>query len=1184
MAESFVERRRRELAGSSSNDNSAQGIPDNLSFPERRRRELGLSNEKTPNMIHSDENAQYADMMKQAYQSNPGSFPQSHPAQDPNQPNARPDLPTDYPGGWLNPVNDLNALRKTKVGQFIDSFAQAAGRKMGLSADQMSSPASTGNKTADSIANFAGDVTGYVANPAQLEMSVGNTFFNNPIINKVAGKLGSLTDNALAKYTGAAVANTAEARLARGAVEGATKGALGSAAYAPFQTLEQGQDVQNIPGNTLTDTIAGGLLGGVFGGAGSLIKSGLGRMKPAEVAAPIEANVKPSIDPRLSKMDEILNIDSRQPDLIKLTPSEIAQRDRIDQFSQTTDNLGTLPDTASQIQSKTVKESIPLPQRANDAYIKGVDNLQRVNQFDKKVAEVTGELKPSESSYKLGLNSRGSDMISRQILEKNLVDSQGNVIGESLRAVSDKIPKGQQQVFEDYLVAKHSISRMGRGEKVYADSKEMTIQKAEAKVSAYEQSHPEFKDAAQSYYDYNQKLGQAWLVDTGLISQKQWDGYLAANPHYVPNQRIFSELEKSQQYGGKGGFSNQTAPVKKAEGSQRQIVSPIESTIENTAKYVKTAKQNEVMQALYSNIQKDPEAFKDWAEIVGTNSDDVSKILNEDGPEALLEEVAKSFDAALNKPDLTKGNIVSAFVNGERVHLRINDPQLLESLTNLSPQGQHFVMDAIGKVTKTMKVLTTGANPVFSLTRNIFRDVPTAFINSKSTNNPFVFGKDLLGAMVSVFKNGELYNSYKNIGGGHSSSVAADRNLLAQSKEKILPSTGLGQTLKRNLITKPYHAIENLNNALETAPRLGEFKRITKDGSYDSKVSGLYEANDVTTNFNKFGNNTKQADALFPYLNAAVQGLDKTVRVFKDNPKQALIKSAGAVTVPTVLLYALNHDNPDYQQVSNFVKDNNFLIPKGDGTFLKVPKPRELGMMFSSPLERVMNQWSQEDPRAWQDFAHNFIQNFAPPGIGGAVQGLEGKNKLTGVLTGPLQDTIGGPLISLLTNKDFANRPIVPGDLQKLSPELQSDSRTSEVANILGGITKNSPKQIDYLIKSYGGVLGQLGIPLTTKGGSLGDTLKQQVTVDPTFSNDISRNFYDAKDKADQAMADAKVTGIFPQQDLSGYYDRISTGLGKIRKQMKSIHSDSGLSKDEKKSKLQDLQRTMNTIQKQATK
>jgi hypothetical protein len=515
-----------------------------------------------------------------------------------------------------------------------------------------------------------------------------------------------------------------------------------------------------------------------------------------------------------------------------------------------------LPDTRSHIGSKTEKSPINIKNKVDKAYIKTVDNLHRLSQFDKQVQHVLErDLKPTESTHLLGLNSRGSDMISKQILTENMVDKTGKVVGKSLKDIMKKVPKRKLNDFEDYLVNKHAITRMERGEKVFPDEMNMTTGKSKEIVKNYEENHPEFKELAKEVYTYNKQLGQKWLVDAGILSKEDWEGYLKANPHYVPNNRIFSDLERSRfANGAKKGFANQSNPVKKAIGSQRKIVSPIESTIEHTAQYVKTAKRNEVMQTLINNINQNPKAFKDWAEIVQTDKtpESIKETLQNEGVDGVLSEFNKGFE---QKPDLTKGNIVRGLIDGKPVHVRVHDPELLDALTNLQPKAQNLVIHSIGQVTRVMKNLTTGINPVFSLTRNIFRDIPTAFTNSKSTNNPFVFSKDLVQSVVSVMKNDDLYRSFKAVGGGHASPISSDMNLLAQSKRSILPQKGV-----KPLLGKGLGALENLNNAVEAAPRLAEFKRFAGD-SYDSKMKALYESNDVTVNFNRYGNVAKDVDS-----------------------------------------------------------------------------------------------------------------------------------------------------------------------------------------------------------------------------------------------------------------------------------------------------------------------------------
>ena len=142
------------------------------------------------------------------------------------------------------------------------------------------------------------------------------------------------------------------------------------------------------------------------------------------------------------------------------------------------------------------------------------------------------------------------------------------------------------------------------------------------------------------------KLSKAWLVDTGIISPEAYGHWVINNPHYVPNNRLFSELEKPGFSGGtRRGFANQSNPAKARTTSQRKVISPMESIMEHTDQYVKVAKRNEVMQTLIKNIQKNPEEFKGWAEVIPSDSQlkeglttDINKLLETDGIDAVVEQ------------------------------------------------------------------------------------------------------------------------------------------------------------------------------------------------------------------------------------------------------------------------------------------------------------------------------------------------------------------------------------------------------------------------------------------------------------------------------------------------------------------------------------------------------------------
>lgn len=188
---------------------------------------------------------------------------------------SRGDLRTDYPGGWFNPVNDLNFLRRTKGGQLVDRFAQGIGHTIGLDDSQMSSKASTGNKYIDKAADIAGGAAGYVVNPTMPvgNLSIAANFFDHPVLQQLAQKLGGKVQNFLPdagmaiSKDGTQIVDSLVGKTVNKAVQGGVQGSLGAAAFSPFHTLEIGGDVKDMPGHILEEGLGGLAFGSVLGAA-----------------------------------------------------------------------------------------------------------------------------------------------------------------------------------------------------------------------------------------------------------------------------------------------------------------------------------------------------------------------------------------------------------------------------------------------------------------------------------------------------------------------------------------------------------------------------------------------------------------------------------------------------------------------------------------------------------------------------------------------------------------------------------------------------------------------------------------------------------------------------------------------------------------------------------------------------
>ena len=178
----------------------------------------------------------------------------------------------------------------------------------------------------------------------------------------------------------------------------------------------------------------------------------------------------------------------------------------------------------------------------------------------------------------------------------------------------------------------------------------------------------------------------------------------------------------------------------------------------------------------------------------------------------------------------------------------------------------------------------------------------------------------------------------------------------------------------------------------------------------------------------------------------------------------------------------------------------------------------------------------------------------------GATKGLVSTALTNFAPNNPLTSNLAAPFIYLLANKDFANRTIVPANMtsDQRSAYKQFDEKTTELAKWFGQTVKDlplptafkSPEKIDYLIRSYLGVISQIGTPLLTKSTTAGATSFGQkigraagatFKADSLYNNQAVTDFFDNKTKyanvaADKALeANAPTNGIEKQNSQIFY-------------------------------------------------
>ena len=115
---------------------------------------------------------------------------------------------------------------------------------------------------------------------------------------------------------------------------------------------------------------------------------------------------------------------------------------------------------------------------------------------------------------------------------------------------------------------------------------------------------------------------------------------------------------------------------------------------------------------------------------------------------------------------------------------------------------------------------------------------------------------------------------------------------------------------------------------------VGEFRR-AYNKTNSIKKSAL-DSRDITVDFSRGGVTGKEINKYVAFLNANIQGLDKTVRSFKDRPFATSMKVLAMLTLPSILLRLLQ-DPDDMDKIAQWEKDTYWVFYV-NGVPIKIPK------------------------------------------------------------------------------------------------------------------------------------------------------------------------------------------------------------------------------------------------------
>lgn len=785
------------------------------------------------------------------------------------------------------------------------------------------------------------------------------------------------------------------------------------------------------------------------------------------------------------------------------------------------------------------------------------------------------------------------------IKKKALFDINANKVSDlSLDSVVKQVPTNQLNDFNTYWHELHNIDRLEQNKPVT----EHTADESRQIVAQLEAQHPEFKTYKQNISNYLDLFMRTWLVDTGLITQENYNQMRNMYPNYIPTYRVMEKAGNGSTSYREGRRLRNRNPIGKAKGGTSEVLSFDEAMAYKMSSVVNAAIKNDISREVYSFAQAQPtEAAKNGI-LIKQNSANANTAIDID---SFTDELEKNIAR-----ETSRGNYeITFYDNGKPRTMKISK-DVWEAYNflddKLAGSGYRMMAELGKKITSPMKAATTGYNPLFALT-NIIRDAQTYAINNSAKNGAQA-AKNYVKAIRDVIKGSDTYDQYRALGGSQNGYYGSDMydNMY---KEKRYGKKGIYKV--RDTLMKPIDLIADLGEFTEKLPRYAEYLNTIENlGNTDAgRLQASLNAADVTVNFNRTAQLSALANAWVPYFNAGLQGADRTLRQIKAHPIKTTVRATASVFLPTLLVYLINKDNPHWEDVKDGVKDNYYLLPNYAGeidvygypeTFIRIPKSREFGALFSASFERFIRALDESEsdnkslketlPTAFDGYSDTLVNSFAPPDI--------------------LGDNILGSMRRLGTNTAWHGGKIIPSNLTDVSPEYQYDINTSGIAKEIANKTNKvpflpdwakSPMAIDYLMDSYLGYAGDVMQGLTSgknKGATENETLKNSLysgfvqpfknrfTTDSAYSNYNLDRFYDRKEEITKAANDRDIRENLPsdyrtpEEKLESDFASAQKQISDLTKQEKEI-LNSNASIAEKNKKIRKLKQQKNNIAKE---
>lgn len=305
------------------------------------------------------------------------------------------------------------------------------------------------------------------------------------------------------------------------------------------------------------------------------------------------------------------------------------------------------------------------------------------------------------------------------------------------------------------------------------------------------------------------------------------------------------------------------------------------------------------------------------------------------------------------------GRDLLVYING--------DPRVSQAINGLNNQNlNNSVLKALNRIRQFMMLNYTSRSVNFIM-RNFVRDLfYTNTMNFVRYGAGFEgrYLKNIIPAIRCIArvsfgfeekgaKAKQMRSSYETFlkGGGRTGFVAVmEYEKYKREVDRMVRKSAGGRLQVKDVFNMLGGYFETVNSIIENTSRFATYLAAKETGM--SELQSISAAKEASVNFNRRGSGAMGAvcaQNFYFFFNAAVQGSHNFLGAAKANPGRASAAIAMWATLGfaySMLTDLLLGDNDEYNEIPDYVRQNNVIIPVGEGKYVLLPLSVELRALY----------------------------------------------------------------------------------------------------------------------------------------------------------------------------------------------------------------------------------------------